>query len=127
MIREFGLFVVVGLVAAVGHYGTLVALAGGLRADPVLASALGFLVGGLISYVLNYHLTFRATRNHAAAVPMFFAVAGVGFLLNGAAMTLLTKLVGLHYLAAQVLTTALLLLWHFAANRLWTFRPAAGR
>jgi putative flippase GtrA len=127
LIREFGLFVIVGLVAAVGHYGTLMALAGGLHADPVLASALGFLVGGLISYVLNYHLTFRATRHHAVALPMFFAVAGIGFLLNGAAMTVLTKLAALHYLAAQVLTTGLLLLWHFAANRMWTFRPVAGR
>lgn len=125
MIREFGLFVVVGLIAAVGHYGTLIALAGGFSADPVLASALGFVVGGLISYVLNYHLTFRATRHHAVALPMFFAVAGIGFLLNGVAMTVFTKFAGLHYLAAQVLTTGLLLLWHFGANRLWTFRPAA--
>ena len=127
VIREFSVFVVVGVVAAVGHYGTLVALAGGLAADPVLASALGFLVGGLISYLLNYHVTFRATRDHVVALPMFCAVAAVGFLLNGAAMALLTKGLGLHYLPAQVLTTGLLLLWHFAANRLWTFRPAAGR
>jgi putative flippase GtrA len=127
LVREFALFVVVGVVAAIGHYGTLIALASGLRADPVLSSALGFLVGGLISYVLNYHVTFRATRDHAAALPMFFTVAGVGFVLNGAAMALLTKAVGLHYLPAQILTTGLLLVWHFLANRLWTFRPATGR
>jgi len=127
IVREFGVFVVVGVLAAVGHYGTLVALASGLKLDAVLGSACGFIVGGLISYGLNYHFTFRATRNHLAALPMFCAVAGVGFVLNGAAMALLTKVVGLHYLPAQVLTTGLLLLWHFGANRWWTFRPAAGR
>jgi putative flippase GtrA len=28
---------------------------------------------------------------------------------------------GLHYLAAQVVATAFVLVWNFAANRLWTF------
>jgi putative flippase GtrA len=124
LIRQFSVFVLVGVVAAVGHYGALILLASGLGADPVLASAIGFVVGGLISYALNYHVTFRADRHHAVALPMFFAVAGVGFLLNGAAMAFLTKAATLHYLPAQVLTTGLLLVWHFAANRLWTFRPA---
>ena len=127
LIRQFGVFVLVGVVAAVGHYGALIILASGLGADPVLASAIGFVLGGLISYALNYHVTFRADRHHAVAMPMFFTVAGIGFVLNGAAMALLTKAIGLHYLPAQVLTTGLLMIWHFAANRLWTFRPAAGR
>jgi len=37
-------------------------------------------------------------------------------------MSLFMELLGLHYLLAQVLTTALLLLWHYAGNALWTFR-----
>ena len=72
-----------------------------------------------------YHVTFRATRHHAVALPMFCAVAGIGFLLNIGAMALLTKRLGVYFLYAQVVTTGLLLLWHFAANRLWTFRPVA--
>ena len=73
---------------------------------------------------------FRSQRAHREALPRFFAVAGVGLLLNGLLMRLLTHALGLHYLLAQVFTTALLLLWHFAANAAWTFRrkaPAAGR
>ena len=37
-------------------------------------------------------------------------------------MSLFMALLGLHYLPAQLLTTALLLLWHYAGNALWTFR-----
>ncbi len=51
----------------------------------------------------------------------YFAVAGVGLLWNAGLMRLLTGTVGLHYLPAQVLTTALLLFWHYGANALWTF------
>ena len=30
---------------------------------------------------------------------------------------------GIPYIPAQVLTTGVVLLWSFGANRFWTFRP----
>ena len=119
---QFGAFLFVGLFAFVAHYATLIVLAELLRTDTVLASAIGFVAGGITSYGLNYRFTFRSTKRHAAALPQFFLVALVGLALNTALMALLVKLLGLHYAVGQLITTGVLTLWHFGANRLWTFR-----
>jgi len=121
LIEQFVRFCGVGVLAAVGHYGTLVALAGGLGAPPVPAALAAYLVGGAISYLLNYRFVFASDKAHRAAAPQFFAVAAVGFVLTGVFMAALTGPAGLHWLVAQVLTTGAVMLWSFAANRLWTF------
>jgi putative flippase GtrA len=119
---QFLAFCLVGVVGALAHYGTLILLVEALRLDPVAASAFGFVAGGLTNYALNRRYTFRATTAHVRAMPRFFAVAGAGLGLNIALMALLVKVMGLHYLPSQIATTAMLTLWHFGANRFWTFR-----
>jgi len=117
----------VGVLAAIGHYGTL-ALAVELgRIDAVPAALAGFLVGGVISYLLNRRWTFASDRPHGAAVPRFALVALAGFFLTGLSMAVLTDGLGLHYLPAQLVTTGLVMLWTFLANRSWTFATGARR
>jgi putative flippase GtrA len=119
--QQFATFGAVGIVAAVFHYGTLVGLREGFAVDAVIASAAGFLAGGAVSYLLNYHVTFGSKRRHVEAVSLFVTVALIGLVINTALMALLVNSLALHYLVAQVLTTAIVLVWHFVANRLWTF------
>ncbi|RLP75903.1 GtrA family protein [Xanthobacter tagetidis] len=124
LIRQVISFAGAGGAAAVGHFSTLAALVELDLAGPVRASACGFLVGGVISYVLNRRFTFNATRSHVGAVPRFIAVAGVAFVLNAFLMDLLVHRLGLFYLLAQVITTGLVLIWTFSAYRIWAFRHA---
>lgn len=119
---QFTMFSVVGGVAAIGHYGTLIALSEFAGASPVPASLAGFVVGGVISYLLNYRFTFRSTKQHREALAKFLVVAAMGFVLNGAAMWLLTGPARLHYLVAQLIATGVVLIWTFSCNRIWTFR-----
>jgi putative flippase GtrA len=114
----------VGVLAAAGHYGTLVGAVEFLGAPAVPATLAGYLVGGAVSYVLNRHWTFASDADHRAAIAKFALVAAVGFALTGLAMALLTGPARLHYLPAQVLTTGIVMLWSFWANRLWTFGGA---
>lgn len=120
--RQFVTFVGTGLVAAVAHYGLLVSLVEGYRLDPVPATLAGYLVGGLVSYLLNRRLTYASERPHREAGWRFAVVAAVGFGLTWAAMALFTRRLGVPYLPAQIVTTGLVLLWSFAAHKLWTFR-----
>jgi putative flippase GtrA len=119
---QFTMFSAVGGVAAIGHYGTLIALSELAGASPVPASLAGFVVGGIISYLLNYRFTFRSTKQHREALAKFLVVAAMGFVLNGATMWLLTDRANLHYLPAQLIATGLVLIWTFSCNRIWTFR-----
>lgn len=118
---QFTMFSAVGVVAAIGHYGMLIALSELAGVGPVPASLAGFIVGGLISYLLNYRFTFRSTKQHREALTKFLVVAAMGFVLNGAAMWLLTGPADLHYLAGQLIATGLVLIWTFSCNRIWTF------
>jgi putative flippase GtrA len=125
--RQVSAFALVGVAAAVVHYGTLVGLVELAGAGPVPATLAGYLLGGIVSYGLNRRYAFASDRPHAEAGWRFAVVAAVGFGLTGLAMAGLTGQLGIPYLPAQVLTTLLVMLWSFAANRWWTFDPQAGR
>ncbi|MFO1189990.1 MAG: GtrA family protein [Alphaproteobacteria bacterium] len=121
IVHQFATFSVVGVIAAVFHYGTLIGLREAFGVDPVVGSATGFVTGGIVSYLLNYHVTFGSKRSHAEAASLFIVVAAIGLAINTALMALLVNTVELQYLVAQIATTGIVLVWHFAANRLWTF------
>jgi putative flippase GtrA len=124
LLRQFLSFSGVGVVAAVAHYGVLVALVELFDIRPVIATLWGFLAGAGVSYWLNRTYTFRSSRPHREAAPRFLAVATGGFILNGLAMWALNVGAGMPYLLAQVIATGIVLLWNFTANKLWTFGAA---
>ena len=125
LLRQFVKFTSVGFVSAIGHYGLLIALVQIAAVPAVPASAAGALLGACINYSLNYHYTFRSTRQHHESVLRFALVAVVGLVLNTLFMWVGVELIEVHYLLSQVTTTVLLLIWSFAANRYWTFHSAA--
>jgi putative flippase GtrA len=119
--RQFAAFSGVGVVAAIVHYGLLIGLVEGGGVDPVRATLAGYVGGGVVSYLLNRRLTYASTRPHAEAGWRFVVVAGVGFVLTGFFMHVFTGRLGAPYLPAQVVTTAIVLVWSFVAHKLWTF------
>jgi putative flippase GtrA len=121
--RQMTSFVFVGLFAAVAHYGALIALVEGLGWAPIPATLVGYVCGGLTSYVLNRRHTFESDRSHGDAGWRFATVSGVGFALTWVLMSIFVQHAGLPYLAAQLVTTALIVIWSFLANKLWTFAP----
>ncbi len=124
--RQFAMFIIVGVAAALVHYGVLIALVEFRGVAPVPATLAGYVAGGVVSYVLNRRHTYKSERPHEEAGWRFAAVAGVGFVLTSIFMYLLHDIAGLHYLVAQVLTTGVVLVWSFGAHRLWTFSEANG-
>jgi len=121
IVWQFTLFTVMGGIATAAHYAVLVVLVRGLYLSPVAASAAGYLVGALVSYILNFKITFRSHKQHLEALPRFLGVAVIGLGLNTSIMAICTGLLSLYYLVGQVLATVLVLIWNFVANRLWTF------
>ena len=114
-------FAGVGAISAVGHYGLLIALVEAYSVAAVPASAAGALLGAIVNYSLNYRYTFRSTVPHGPAIGKFAIVATTGLILNSVFMWIGVDLLGIHYLLAQVITTALVLVWSYCGNRFWTF------
>jgi putative flippase GtrA len=123
--RQFSLFSLVGVVGTIAHYLLLLTLVELANVRPVGASMAGALLGALVNYALNYRYTFGSRRLHREALPRFMVVAGVGFALNAAIMWLAVAQVHIYYMLAQVITTAIVLVWNYLGNRLWTFSEKA--
>lgn len=119
---RFGRFLLAGAAGAVIQYIILVIMVEGFGWSAVLPSSLGYAVGALANYYLNYHLTFRSNKPHHQALAKFAIVVCTGLLLNSVAMAIGVDFLALPYLFAQVLTTGLVLIWNFTAHSLWSFR-----
>lgn len=117
-------FAGVGVIGTVAHYMLLVMLVEMLDANAVLASTAGATLGALVNYLLNRRYTFRSKKRHGEALTKFLIIAASGLALNASFMLLLVEILSLHYLLAQVLSTALVLVWNFVGNRFWTFSDA---
>jgi putative flippase GtrA len=48
-------------------------------------------------------------------------VSGVGLLINSLAMYLLVSSLQFNYIASQVATTVVVLMWNFTLSKFWTF------
>jgi putative flippase GtrA len=118
---EFSKFSLVGVVGTVVHYLVMALLIEVFSIAPVPSSAAGFLASAILSYLLNYRITFSSTMEHRSALPRFMIVGTIGLALNTLLVGTLTGPVSLHWLLAQIIATSVVLCWNFAANRIWTF------
>jgi putative flippase GtrA len=119
--RQIAAFAGVGVAAAIVHYGLLIALVELFAWRPTPATLIGYIGGGIVSYVLNRRLTYRSDRPHEEATWRFAVVAGVGFALTYGLMEALHGWAGLPYVLAQVMITGLVLVWSFFAHKFWSF------
>ncbi len=121
LVSQLATYASVGAVATAVHYAILVGLveAGGWR--PVPATLCGYVVGGVVAYVLNRRHTFASDRPHAEAGWRFAATAFLGFCITFLLMSLFVERLGASYLLAQLVTTVLAMFVTFAVNRRWTF------
>ncbi|MFT3927510.1 MAG: GtrA family protein [Myxococcales bacterium] len=121
-------YVGAGGIGTLLHYLTLLLVVETTGVKPAIASMFGALVGALTNYILNYHLTFASKMPHRRTLPRFLVVAVLSTLVTGAGMAFLTERFGMHYLAAQIVCTLLVLIMGYVLNKMWTFAaPSLGR
>ncbi|HEX9171787.1 MAG TPA: GtrA family protein [Telluria sp.] len=119
---QFGLFFGAGVVATGVHYLVLVTLVSLAGVNPVVATCCGYVAGAFTSYFVNYKVTFRSKQAHGETMIKFASVAMVGFLINTLIVWVGVNLIHLHYVAAQLIATALVFGVNFALNKHWTFK-----
>lgn len=89
----------------------------------LLSNMISFLALTPVGFVLQKLMTFRTPRAAAGVEwPRYFATMGSSFAANLALMYVLVSLLGIWYLAANVLTTVLLLVANFLVNQRWSFQ-----
>lgn len=121
MKKQFLKFSLVGTAATLTTCAVLIFLVEGWNWGAVLASIAAYLVGAGVNYLLNYHFTFSSMQLHRVAIPRFLAVMAVGLVLNAGIMYYAVNRLDIHYLLAQLMAVAFVLVWSFTLNRLWAF------
>lgn len=106
----------------IAHYAVLVIFVESFHVNPVTGSALGFAIGAIVNYFLNYKITFASSRRHTEALPRFFLIAVLGMVINTTTMSILLRVTTLHYILVQLVATGISLVGNFLGNKLWTFQ-----
>lgn len=114
-------FVIVGGIATLVQYFTLIGSVERWHWNAVVASSLGYFLGAIANYLLNYYFTFRSDNLHRVAATRFALIAAAGLTLNTLLMELLAEKLHLPYLLAQILATVGTLIWNYWANSKWSF------
>ncbi|QJR15540.1 GtrA family protein [Usitatibacter palustris] len=114
-------YVIAGGLATASHYATTIFAVEVVKVWPVAASMMGFAVGAVVKYVMNYRVTFRSSSPHREALPRFALYLAVLFVLNAIVFYLLNERAGWHYLLAQLSSTILLIPPGYVMGRFWVF------
>lgn len=129
MIGQFIKFVLVGALNTLIGLGVITGAMYFFDVDPIIANAAGYLIGGVVSFVLNGKLTFRQKALSRGMLARFIIVYLVAYLANLAALW-----VALPYnkYGAQIVGIAIYTLVGFFGCRLFVFArrgalPAEGR
>jgi len=87
------------------------------------AKAFSFIVSASVNYYFNRKWTFRSKDAKVAAqATKFFAVAIIGLIFNSLIFYIITAPLGLRDIYGLIIATALVTIWNFIINKLWTFR-----
>ena len=122
--RQFIRFAAVGACGTLVQYCTLEVGTSWFFMLSAWASALGYMLGSVVNYILNYFFTFESGKSHMEAASKYFTLLAIGFCINTGLMALLADHLGWNKWLAQMLATGIGLAWNFTGSRLWAFREA---
>lgn len=122
---EFIRFLFVGMANTAVGYGTILLCQYGLGLGYVAANAMGYAVGGTVSYLLNRHYTFASRRAHREALPRFVATVGVCYAINLGMLELAVQRLQWPAPVAQGVAMIAYTLSFYFLSRLVVFRAAS--
>lgn len=122
-LAQFIKFSVVGASNTVIDFGVYLLSTRVLGFYYLIGNVISFTVAGTWSYVINRKWTFRdtTTRVHTQYLK-FLIVSLVGLGLTSLLLYLFVHHLHLHDIVGKALAVAIVLIWNFSLNRLWTFR-----
>jgi putative flippase GtrA len=124
---QFFRYIFVGGAATVADWGVLWLLKGVMHDGLYFSTAVAFLFGLLVNYILSKLLVFKGTPSGKGYIYEFLVyiltgLIGLGF--TEGIMYLLCDLAGLYYMLAKVIATAVVLIWNFGSKKIILYRKS---
>lgn len=89
----------------------------------LLAASLSFVLAVVNNFWWNKHWTFQdRSKNYRKQFIKFLIIALIGLLLTNISMYLFVEVLLIWYIFAKLMTSAVVMLWNFLGNKMWTFK-----
>jgi len=123
LLRQFIKFSLVGALNSLVHFCIFIVLYRLITMHYLAASATGYCVGMINSYVLNRRWTFSGGQEKTRSEFVKFAFINIiALLINVGSLSFFKEKIGLSAEAGQVFAIGASLAINFLGNRFWTFK-----
>ncbi len=119
--RYFFRFIVTGGSATSVHYAVFWLCISLIGMSATVASAVGYLCGSIVSYLMSYYYTFGSKRSHREAVALFYLMVATGFVINTGVVHALVAGLDWSPWLSQACATVLTLFWNFFVSKMYVF------
>ncbi len=107
-------------------YTALTRSSGFFKSEYVLAEAIAYGCGTVVSFLLNRRWTFRQkVRTNVFELFRFYTVMASGLLLNVSALYALVHILGIYDLVAVAFSLVITIVWNFILMKFWVFTAGA--
>lgn len=121
-VLKFLRFGVVGFSGLFVDFGITWLLKEVARWQKYLSNAIGFIAAASSNYMLNRLWTFQSTNpNVAFEYTGFIFIAVLGLAINTLMLWILVSRVRMNFYVSKVFATAVVMIWNFVANLVFTF------
>lgn len=122
-LKKFFLYCIVGGIGTGVDVGVLFLLHGVLLLPLLPAATIAFFAAVISNFLGNKFFTFKNTsQKYYEQFIKFFFVSLIGLFITLSLMQVFTVWMGIFYLLSKLFTSAIVLVWNFSANALWTFQ-----
>ena len=124
LITQFLRYSVVGGLAFIVDYGTLVMLTEVFGLHHLLSAAISFVLGLVCNYLLSTAWVFGESKleNKYAEFISFAVIGIIGLGFNELIIYLGTDICHLHYMLSKIISTVIVFFWNFTARRFLLFK-----
>lgn len=117
-IKELLRFVFTGGISFLIDYSTMVVFKEIIGVDYLLASIIGFTVSVIVNYFMCILWVFEnANKGDKKTVIVFVGSSVIGLGLTALLMWVFVDLLGLFYMIAKVIVTAIVMVWNYFAKK----------
>lgn len=118
---KFLKYSLVGCISTIIYFVFVYVCIEGVHMDPVLGSAVSFIIMTIVSFFLNVKYTFNSFITKQRAI-RFLTVSVIGFVLNLLLMFIVVHVFAYHYFIGELVTILVIPTINFILNNYWTFQ-----
>lgn len=118
---QFFRYIFVGGTAAAVDIGSLYVFTSVFDIHYLVSAALAFTLGIATNYFISIKWVFKSTGNLKKEVTLFVAIGVGGLILNELIMLGLVDGLNIFYMAAKLVSTAIVMIWNFGMRKKFVF------